>query len=98
MCNGKLHLQHKAGIEMGDPRWMTHCQFCGEPAIPSNPFCYAGGQYHQKGCYDVLFDYCEQCGQENMSVPVNEHYGKEKLCDKCRDKKHGWSTATILFR
>ncbi len=98
MCNGKFHRRHKAGIDLNDERFMTHCQVCGKPAKNDRDFAYMGGQYHYPKCYDVLFDKCEDCGHQNMAVPVNEHYHNEKLCDECRNKKHGWSVVTIVFR
>ncbi len=97
MCKGKYHLARKAGIGLNHPDFYTRCQVCGEPATKSHPFyAYLAGQYHQE-CYQVLFDACQQCGSSDMSVPHNEHYHDEKLCDACYNKNHGLVSVTIVF-
>jgi hypothetical protein len=93
-------------IPLGDPRWHTHCQACGQtkenPPEGSRPtFYYYGGQYHAGACYDTLFGICTACGQKNMSVRRNNNPNTsspswvEPLCDACHSKKYGWYTVTI---
>jgi hypothetical protein len=97
MSKGKYHLARKAGIGVGHPDFYTRCQVCGKPSTESNPFyAYSAGQYHKK-CYQVLFDICEQCGTSTMSVPHNEHYHSEKLCDKCYNENHGLTVVALIF-
>ena len=57
---GEPHLLHMAEqanaqepgrmIPSGDPRWYTHCQWCGEPAN-RREFAYDSGQWHYPECY-----------------------------------------------
>ena len=37
-------------IPQGDPRWYTHCQWCGQ-SIEGQSAAYYQGQWHVKGCY-----------------------------------------------
>lgn len=41
-------------IPHGDPRWYTHCQWCGN-AVAGEKTAYYSGQYHWR-CYDKHFD------------------------------------------
>lgn len=37
-------------IPMGDPRWYTYCQECGESVVGQET-AYSVGQYHYPNCY-----------------------------------------------
>lgn len=38
-------------IPAGDPRWYTHCQWCGE-SVKGQETAYYAGQYHFPTCYE----------------------------------------------
>lgn len=91
-------------IQLGDPRWHTHCKVCertqNDPPVGAQPrFNYSAGQYHAGACYDTLFGICEVCGQKNMSVLSNLNSWlpecRAPLCDSCHQMRFKWHIARI---
>jgi len=76
---------------------------CGNPTCKNvfeikEQYAYLGGDYYcSSKCYDILFLPCLECGEKNMTAKNNKDRHNEQLCDKCRDKKYGWSTVTLIF-
>lgn len=73
------------------------CPACDELVEKATAYAsYGNAYYHNRECYDTLFEPCEACGKSNMTAKTNRIYHDEQLCDACRDKKHGWSSVTIV--
>lgn len=70
------------------------CEHCEREFPQDEQYAYLSGFYCSKSCYDTLFLPCLECEQICMDAKVNLDSHSEQLCNKCRNKKHGW---TVVF-
>ena len=96
-----MHISPNRKNNYHDRIMANQCEVCGftpEELCQDKHRCYMAGHYCSRECYDTLFDYCEACGQKNMTVVTNEANGNGKLCDQCYMQKSGLSICTIVGR
>jgi hypothetical protein len=77
--------------------WNVRCCVCNEVSSAAGMPYMSGRWYHKGACYGTLFAPCENCGQKNMMVPINEQLYGEPLCNECYLKKHNLRVVTLKF-